>query len=76
MFDVDVDLRKASPMFGQWFGLELLADNKPQLWIPPEFAHAFAVISDRAQFLCKPTVCNAPEQERAILWNDPAVGID
>ncbi|MQA39751.1 dTDP-4-dehydrorhamnose 3,5-epimerase [Rugamonas aquatica] len=75
VFDVAVDLRKSSPTFGQWFGTELSAENKKQMWIPPGFAHGFVVTSDAAEFLYKTTDYWAPEHERAILWNDPAIGI-
>jgi dTDP-4-dehydrorhamnose 3,5-epimerase len=75
VFDVAVDLRKSSPTFGQWYGVELTAENKRQLWIPPGFAHGFAVTSEHAEFLYKTTDYWAPEFERAILWNDPAIGI-
>ncbi len=76
VFDVVVDVRKSSPTFGQWYGTELSADNKRQLWIPPGFAHGFMVTSEAAEFLYKTTDYWAPEHERAILWNDPAIGID
>jgi dTDP-4-dehydrorhamnose 3,5-epimerase len=75
VFDVAVDIRKSSPTFGQWYGIELSAENKRQMWIPPGFAHGFVVTSDSAEFLYKTTDYWAPEHERAILWNDPAIGI-
>ena len=75
VFDVAVDIRKSSPTFGQWYGIELSAENKRQMWIPPGFAHGFVVTSDAAEFLYKTTDYWAPEHERAILWNDPALGI-
>lgn len=75
VFDVAVDLRKSSPTFGQWYGLELSAENKRQMWIPAGFAHGFMVTSEAAEFLYKTTDYWAPEHERAILWNDPAIGI-
>jgi dTDP-4-dehydrorhamnose 3,5-epimerase len=75
VFDVAVDIRKSSPTFGQWYGCELSAENKRQMWIPAGFAHGFVVTSDSAEFLYKTTDYWAPEHERAILWNDPAVGI-
>ena len=75
VFDVAVDLRKSSATFGQWYGVELSADNKRQLWIPPGFAHGFMVTSEHAEFLYKTTDYWAPEHERAVLWNDPAIGI-
>ena len=76
VLDIAVDIRKSSPTFGQWVGVELSADNKRQLWVPPGFAHGFVTISDTAEFLYKTTDYYAPEFERAILWNDPAIGID
>ena len=76
VFDVVVDLRKSSPTFGNWFGVELSAENKRQLWIPEGFAHGFMVTSDSAEFLYKTTDYWAPQYERSILWNDPAIGID
>ncbi|NRR31600.1 dTDP-4-dehydrorhamnose 3,5-epimerase [Oxalobacteraceae bacterium] len=76
VFDVAVDLRKSSPTFGQWYGLELSAENKRQLWIPAGFAHGFVVTSESAEFLYKTTDYWAPEFERSILWNDPAIGIE
>ena len=76
VFDVAVDIRADSPTFGQWVGEILSADNKRQLWIPPGFAHGFLVLSDVAEFLYKTTDYYAPEHERSLLWNDPALGID
>jgi dTDP-4-dehydrorhamnose 3,5-epimerase len=76
VFDVAVDLRKSSPTFGQWYGLELSAENKRQLWIPAGFAHGFVVTSDVAEFLYKTTDYYAPAYERSVIWNDPAVGIE
>jgi dTDP-4-dehydrorhamnose 3,5-epimerase len=75
VFDVAVDLRKSSPTFGQWYGLELSAENKRQLWIPAGFAHGFVVTSDFAEFLYKTTDYYAPAFERSVIWNDPAIGI-
>lgn len=75
VLDIAVDIRRSSPQFGQWFGLELSAENARQLWIPKGFAHGFVVLSDYAEFLYKTTDYWAPEHERAILWNDPAIGI-
>ena len=75
VFDVAVDLRRASPAFGQWYGVELTEDNHRQLWIPPGFGHGFLVTSDSADFLYKATDYYAPEHERSVLWNDPALGI-
>ena len=75
VFDVAVDMRRASPNFGKWVGVELSADNKRQLWVPPGFAHGFIVTSDTAEFLYKTTDYWFPEHERSLLWNDPTVGI-
>lgn len=75
VFDVAVDLRRSSPNFGKWAGVELSAENKRQLWIPPGFAHGFVVASDAAEFLYKTTDYWYPEYERSLLWNDPDVGI-
>ncbi|MEQ1545166.1 dTDP-4-dehydrorhamnose 3,5-epimerase [Methyloglobulus sp.] len=75
VFDVAVDIRKHSQTFGQWVGVMLSADNKRQLWIPEGFAHGFIVTSETAEFLYKTTDYWAPEYERSILWNDPAIGI-
>jgi dTDP-4-dehydrorhamnose 3,5-epimerase len=76
VFDVAVDLRRSSPAFGRWAGVELSEDNHRQLWIPPGFAHGFLVLSESADFLYKATDYYAPEHERAIRWDDPSVGID
>ena len=75
VFDCAVDLRKSSPTFGRWTGTELSGDNHRQLWIPVGFAHGFLVLSDSADFLYKTTDYYAPQHERSIAWNDPAVGI-
>ena len=76
IFDVAVDLRCSSPTFKQWVGDYLSADNKRQLWIPPGFAHGFYVLSEWAEVVYKATDYYAPEWERAILWNDPEIGIE
>lgn len=76
VFDVAVDMRRSSPTFGQSVSLLLSAENHRQLWIPPGFAHGFLVTSDSADFLYKTTDYYAPEHERSLLWNDPALGID
>jgi dTDP-4-dehydrorhamnose 3,5-epimerase len=76
VFDVAVDIRRESKTFGQWFGQELSADNKKQLWIPPGLAHGFLVTSESAEFLYKTTDYYNPAFERSLLWNDPDVGID
>jgi dTDP-4-dehydrorhamnose 3,5-epimerase len=76
VFDVAVDIRKSLPEFGRWAGAVLSAENKEMLWVPPGFAHGFYVMSDQAEFVYKCTEYYAPEYERVILWNDPAIGID
>ena len=75
VFDVAVDVRRPSPTFGQWVGVELSEDNHRQLWVPEGFAHGFLVLSESADFLYKTTDYYAPEHERCIAWNDPAIGI-
>ena len=75
VFDVVVDLRRASPTFGEWVGAELSEENNRQFWIPPGFAHGFLVTSDSADFLYKTTDYYAPEHERSLAWNDPDVGV-
>ncbi|MDM9620295.1 dTDP-4-dehydrorhamnose 3,5-epimerase [Rhizobium sp. S96] len=75
VFDVAVDLRKSSPTFGRWASALLSAENKRQLWVPEGFAHGFLVLSDTAQFLYKTTDFYSPEHERALIWNDPTLGI-
>lgn len=76
IFDVAVDLRRASPTFGHWVGNILSADNRHQMWIPPGFAHGFVVLGERAQCLYKTTDYWYPEFERCVQWNDPDIGID
>jgi dTDP-4-dehydrorhamnose 3,5-epimerase len=75
VFDVAVDIRRGSPTFGQWAGVELSEDNHRQMWVPPGMAHGFVVLSDSADFLYKTTDYYAPQHERAIAWNDPDIGI-
>jgi dTDP-4-dehydrorhamnose 3,5-epimerase len=75
VFDVAVDLRRASSTFGRWVGERLSADNKRMLWIPPGLAHGFLVLSESADFLYKTTDYYAPEHERVLAWNDPELGI-
>jgi len=75
VFDVAVDVRRSSPSFGKWTAVHLDARSKRMAWIPPGFAHGFLVLSDHAEFLYKTTDYYAPEHERVLLWNDPAVGI-
>jgi len=76
VFDVAVDLRRSSPNFGRHVALELSAENRRMLFIPPGFAHGFMVTSDAAEFLYKTTDYWYPQHERTLLWNDPALGID
>ena len=76
VFDVVVDLRRSSPTFGRWVGERLSAENHRMLWVPPGFAHGFLVLSESADFLYKSTDYYAPEHERTLLWNDPAVGVE
>ena len=75
VFDVAVDIRPGSPTFGRWVGVELTADNKQQVWIPPGLAHGFLVLSDTAEFLYKTTDYYSPAHERCIVWNDPLLDI-
>jgi len=75
VFDVAVDIRKSSPTFGQWVGVELNEENHKQLWVPPGLAHGFVVLSETADFLYKTTDYYAPAFERSILWNDADIGI-
>jgi dTDP-4-dehydrorhamnose 3,5-epimerase len=76
VFDVVVDLRRSSPTFGQWIGVELSDVNQHILWAPPGFAHGFHVLSESADFLYKCTDYYAPQAERTIRWNDPTLAID
>jgi len=76
IFDVAVDLRRSSSTFGRWVGVLLSAESKQQVWIPKGFAHGFYVLSEWAEVLYKTTDYYAPEWERALLWNDPALGIE
>ena len=76
VFDVAVDIRRGSATFGQWVGVELSATNQRQLWLPPGMAHGFLVTSGSADFLYKATAYYAPEAERGIRWNDPAIGVE
>jgi dTDP-4-dehydrorhamnose 3,5-epimerase len=75
VFDVAVDIRRSSPTYGKWIGERLSAQNRRMMWIPEGFAHGFLVLSEMAEFLYKTTDYYAPEQERTLLWNDPAVGV-
>ena len=76
IFDVAVDLRRSSPTFGKWFGVNLSGENHRMIWIPEGMAHGFSVLSDVAHVLYKSTEFYAPECERTIAWNDPDLGID
>ncbi len=75
VFDVAVDLRRSSPTFGQWVGEILNTDNKRALYVPAGFAHGFYVLSETAEVIYKCTTYYAPQYERSLLWNDPAIGI-
>ena len=75
VFDVAVDIRRSSPTFARWVGVELSAENHHMLWVPPGFAHGYLVLSESADFLYKVTDFWAPEHERAIRWNDPTIGV-
>lgn len=75
VYDAVVDLRRSSPTFGKWVGVTLSAANRRMLWVPEGFAHGFVVTSESAEFLYKTTDYYAPEHERSLLWNDPALGI-
>jgi len=76
IFDVAVDIRRESAHFGQWFGIELSAENKKQLYVPPGFAHGFCVLSDVAEMSYKCTALYEPKEDAGVLWNDPDIGID
>lgn len=75
VFDVVVDIRPGSPSFGQWYGVELTQDNQWQLWVPPGLAHGFVVTSEYAHFHYKCTEYYCPQDEGAIRWNDPDLGV-
>lgn len=75
VYDVAVDIRKSSPTFGRWVSAELNEHNHRQMWVPAGFAHGFLVTSESADYLYKTTDYYAPEHERCIAWNDPAIGI-
>lgn len=76
VFDVAVDIRRGSPTFGKWVGVELSEENKRQLWIPAGFAHGFCVTSETAEVVYKCTTLYDGPSDRAIRWNDPAIGIE
>ena len=75
VFDVAVDVRKSSPTFGQWVGVELSAENQRMFWVPEGFAHGFLVLSESADFLYKTTSYYHPASDRTLQWNDPALDI-
>ncbi|MDB4968028.1 MAG: rfbC [Myxococcales bacterium] len=75
VLDVAVDVRRGSPTFGRWVGVELSGDTPRQMWIPAGFAHGFCVTSEFADFWYKCTTPYAPQSERSIRWDDPAIGI-
>ena len=76
VFDVVVDIRKDSPSFGKWIGVELSAQNHKQLWIPPKLAHGFLVLTETAEFLYETTDYYHPQSEICLTWNDPTVGVE
>ena len=76
VFDVAVDLRRSSPTFGKWIGVELSAKNHRMLWVPAGFGHGFLTLEDGTDFAYKCTDFYAPALERCVAWNDPEVGID
>lgn len=76
VWDVAVDLRRSSPHFGQWVGVELSAENKRMFWVPPGFAHGFLTLEDGTDFLYKCTGRYDPSSEHSLQWDDPAVGIE
>lgn len=75
VFDVAVDLRKDSPTFGQWVGYKLSAENKLAMWVPEGFGHGFQALEDNTQFYYKCTEFYSPEHERAVRFDDPAIGV-
>ena len=76
VFDVAVDIRKDSPYFGKWVGIELSELNKFQLYIPEGFAHGYYVMSDKSEIIYKCSAIYHPEDEKGILWNDPDIGVE
>lgn len=75
VYDVAVDIRKSSPTFGRWVGVELSEQNQKQFWVPAGFAHGFLVLSESADFLYKTTEYYAPSHEKCIVWNDADLNI-
>ena len=76
IFDVAVDLRRHSPTFGRWVGVELSSENFRQMWVPEGFAHGFLVLGESADVIYKTTDYYAPTHERCLRWNDPELGIE
>ena len=76
ILDVAVDIRRSSPHFGRWTSVELTAENKRMLWVPPGFAHGFAVLSEAAEVLYKCTTLWHRGSDCSLLWSDPEIGID
>ena len=76
VFDAVVDMRRSSPTFGRWVGVELSAANKRMLWVPPGMAHGFLTLEDGTDFLYKCTSAYVPANEHSLAWNDPSVGIE
>lgn len=76
VFDVAVDLRRSSPTFGKWTGVELSAENKRMFWVPQGFAHGFLTLEDATDFLYKCDASYAPQHEHSLAWDDPDVGIE
>ncbi len=76
VYDVAVDLRRASPTYGQWHGIELSAANRLMFYVPPGFAHGFLTLEDDTEFLYKCTDYYHPEADGGVRWNDPAIGVD
>lgn len=75
-FDVAVDIRKDSPTFGEWVGIELNSENKKMFWIPEGFAHGFVALEDDTHFVYKATDYYKLESEGCVYWNDPQLNID
>jgi len=76
LFDVAVDIRRNSPFFGKWYGVELSESNRLMLWIPPGFAHGFCPTSEEADLVYKCTSLYRADADRSIAWNDPDIGIE
>lgn len=75
LFDVAVDIRRSSPHFAKWYGVELSESNRLMLWIPPGFAHGFCATTDEADLVYKCTEIYRPECDRSLAWNDPEIAI-